>query len=116
MIEKTAIECGEFVHCRQWKTEAFTAPNLYFNGEIRLPDLVIVLHTKNGIKYDDHRIVLDAAKALIPTVGIVDSDCNPNLITFPIPGNDDTIESMQLYLHLFKEAILLGKKHQEGSK
>ena len=35
---------------------------------------------------------------------------NPNIISYPIPGNDDTLDSMQLYLHLFKQAILIGKK------
>jgi small subunit ribosomal protein S2 len=59
---------------------------------------------------------VDAAKVGIPTVGIVDSDCNPNIITYPIPGNDDTLESIQLYLHLFKQAILLGKKAQKEKK
>jgi small subunit ribosomal protein S2 len=54
--------------------------------------------------------IIDSAKVGIPTVAIVDSDCNPNIITYPIPGNDDTLESVQLYLHLFKQAILLGKK------
>ena len=54
--------------------------------------------------------IVDAAKLGIPTVGIVDSDCNPNIISYPIPGNDDTLDSMQLYLHLFKQAILIGKK------
>jgi small subunit ribosomal protein S2 len=49
----------------------------------------------------------------IPTIGIVDTDCNPNLITYPIPGNDDTLEAQQLYLHLFKQAILLGKKKRQ---
>jgi len=60
--------------------------------------------------------IIDAAKVGIPTIGVVDSDCNPNIITYPIPGNDDTLESIQLYLHLFKQAILLGKKAQKQSK
>jgi ribosomal protein S2 len=33
-----------------------------------------------------------------------------------IPGNDDTLESVQLYLHLFKQAILLGKKAAKEKK
>ena len=49
----------------------------------------------------------------IPTVGIVDTDCEPNIISYPVPGNDDSIESQQLYLHLFKQAILLGKKKRK---
>jgi small subunit ribosomal protein S2 len=42
-------------------------------------------------------------------VGIVDSDCDPSLVTYPIPGNDDTEEAMKLYLDLFTSAILDAK-------
>lgn len=110
MVERTAIECGEYAHCRQWNTMAFTASHQTFGGEIRLPDLIILLHTKVGTEYSEHQAIIDAAKLGIPTAAIVDSDCNPNLITYPIPGNDDTLDATQLYLHLFKQAILLGKK------
>ncbi len=46
----------------------------------------------------------------IPTVAIVDSNCDPNYITYMIPGNDDSAPSIELYLHLFKEAIMRGKR------
>ncbi len=46
---------------------------------------------------------------LIPTVGFCDSDADPSLITYPVPGNDDSIVSVQLYAKLVKEAILRGK-------
>lgn len=116
MVERTAIECGEYAVCRQWNTEIFTAPNQTFGGEVRLPDLIILLHTKVGTQYMEHQAIIDAAKVSIPTVAIVDSDCNPNLISYPIPGNDDTLDSQQLYLHLFKQAILLGKKKRLEEK
>ncbi|RVE40698.1 hypothetical protein evm_014652 [Chilo suppressalis] len=38
-----------------------------------------------------------------------DTNCNPNLITYPVPGNDDTPVAIELYCKLFKEAILRGK-------
>jgi small subunit ribosomal protein S2 len=110
MVERTAVECGEYAQCRQWSTEIFTATTKTFGGEVRLPDLVILLHTKIGTQYSEHQAIIDSAKIGIPTIAIVDSDCNPNMITYPIPGNDDTLDSTQLYLHLFKQAILLGKK------
>jgi small subunit ribosomal protein S2 len=112
LVEKAAGECGEFAHCRPWDTCIFTSPKTVFGGEVRLPDAVILLHTKVGTKYDDHGIIADAAKVGIPTVAVVDTDCNPNIITYPVPGNDDTIESAELYLRLFKEAIMLGKKYR----
>jgi small subunit ribosomal protein S2 len=60
-----------------------------------------------------HLGVTDGAKMLIPTVGVVDSNCNPNLITYPIPGNDDSLPALQLYCSLFKEAILRGKNKRK---
>lgn len=57
--------------------------------------------------------VADAAKLLIPTVGIVDTNCDPTLITYPVPGNDDTYVSQKLYHHLFKNAILKGKQKRK---
>ena len=110
MVERTAIEAGEYAHCRVWTNSIFSNPHAAFGGEVRLPDCVILLHTKVGTKYNEHDAIYDSAKLSIPTIGIVDSDCNPNIITYPVPGNDDTLECTQLYLHLFKQAILLGKK------
>ena len=56
-------------------------------------------------------MLVDAAKVSIPVVAIVDSDCNPNLVTYPVPGNDDSVQSAKLYLKLFQKAIALGKQH-----
>lgn len=113
MVEKTALESGEYAHCRRWKTTILTAHLIEFGTEVRHPDCMVFLHTKDGSKYDYHLAIRDAAKLNIPTVGIVDTDCDPNLISYPIPGNDDSLESQQLYLHLFKQAILLGKKKRK---
>jgi len=63
-----------------------------------------------------HGAIIDAAKMLIPTVGIVDTNCNPNLITYPVPGNDDTMSAIQLYCKLFKEAILRGKHKRKQTE
>jgi len=46
----------------------------------------------------------------IATVGIVDTNCEPQLITYPVPGNDDSKESISFYLAKFKAAIIAGKK------
>jgi len=43
----------------------------------------------------------------------VDSNSNPNLISFPIPGNDDTPSAVEFYCNLFKEAILRGKQKRK---
>ncbi|XP_014218101.1 28S ribosomal protein S2, mitochondrial [Copidosoma floridanum] len=109
IVEKTAMECGEYSHTRRWKGGTFTNSTKEFGAVTRLPDLCILLNTLNNVMLE-HRAVSNAAKMCIPTVGIVDSNCNPNLITYPVPGNDDTPCAIELYCKLFKQAILLGKE------
>jgi len=113
MTDRAAQECGEYSFTRPWKTEIFTATNLTFGQEVRLPDLVVIVHSKDKFQYADHRAILDCGKVSIPTMGLVDTDCNPNLITYPVPGNDDSQDSVQLFLDLVKEAILLGKEKRK---
>ncbi|KAF7282995.1 hypothetical protein GWI33_001628 [Rhynchophorus ferrugineus] len=56
-----------------------------------------------------HTAIRDSAKMGIATIGIIDSNCNPNMITYPVPGNDDSASAIELYCKLFKNAILRGK-------
>ena len=58
-------------------------------------------------------LIIDQSQVSIPTVGLVDTDCNPNMITYPVPGNDDTQDSVQLFLNLVKQSILLGKQKRK---
>ena len=46
----------------------------------------------------------------IPIIGIVDTDCDPRLITYPVPANDDTYESVNHLCEVFKQAILNAKE------
>lgn len=46
---------------------------------------------------------------LIPLVGVCDSNADPNMVTYPIPGNDDTPKAVNFYLSLMKRAIMAGK-------
>jgi len=112
IVEKCAIECGEYAHTRAWEETIFTDTIKKFSGITRLPDCIIFLNILDTV-LAQHNAVKDAAKLLIPTVGIVDSNCDPNLISFPIPGNDDSYVSIEFYLKLFKEAILRGKSKRK---
>lgn len=109
VVEKTAQECGEYSHTRFWRGGVFTNANRQFGAVTRLPDLCIFMNTQNNI-LTQHTAVRDSAKLLIATIGIVDSNCNPCLISYPVPGNDDTPIAVRLYCRLFKEAILRGKE------
>lgn len=109
IVEKSARECGEFAHTRVWRGGVFTNANVQFDAVTRLPDLCIFLSTLNTVLMQ-HVALRDSAKMLIPTVAVVDSNCNPNLVTYPVPGNDDSVGAIKLYCSLFKEAILKGKE------
>lgn len=108
LVEKTAKSVGEYSYCRKWAGGVFTdADNLYFKS-VRLPDLVIFLNTLNPFARQ-HPAVRNAAKMLIPSVGIVDTNVDPRLITYPIPGNDDSPITVRLWCALFAHAIRCGK-------
>ena len=112
-VERTAREVGEFAHCRYWTGGMYTDSTKTFRTMTRLPDLGIFLNTLNNV-FLQHIGVVDHAKLLIPTIGICDSNSDPRLITYPVPGNDDSKETQLYYLKLFSEAVLQGKaKRQE---
>lgn len=54
--------------------------------------------------------------ANIPTIGVVDSDCNPNLIMYPIPGNDDSPSAVEFYCDLFKKVVLKAKEVRKAKE
>jgi len=68
------------------------------------PDVVFIMDT---IK--EHIAVTEARKLNIPIVAVVDTNCDPDLITFPIPGNDDAIRAAELMTRVVAEAIAEGK-------
>jgi len=74
------------------------------------PDLMVVIDTNK------EKIAIDEAKRLgIPVVAIIDSNCDPDLIDYPIPGNDDASRAIALYCDLFARAALDGLGRQHGS-
>lgn len=113
-MENTAIACGEYAHCRPYNPRTFTDSEKYFGNVMRLPDLIIMTCTLNTV-FLEHQLIRDSAAMLIPTIAIVDTNCDPRLVSYPIPANDDTPCAINLYCNMFKEAILAGKakKKQE---
>ena len=69
-----------------------------------LPAAVFVLDTKK-----EHIGVTEANKLGIPVIAVVDTNVDPDVVTFPIPGNDDAIRSTSLMCHVISEAILEGR-------
>jgi small subunit ribosomal protein S2 len=68
-----------------------------------LPDILFVIDT---IKEDI--AIKEATRLGIPVIAVVDSNCDPEGITFPIPGNDDATRAIQLYCQLISDAVLAG--------
>ena len=108
-VEQLASECNEYSHCRHWKRGMFTNATMLYGAVTRLPDLCVFVSMHDSV-FEQHLAVVEAAKMNIPTIGIVDTSCDPRLISYPIPGNDDTPDSINLYCRLFKEAIMRGKE------
>ena len=68
-----------------------------------LPDLMIVIDTNK-----ESIAIAEAQKLGIPVIAILDSNCNPDGITYPVPGNDDATRAIELYCSLFSEAVIDG--------
>ncbi len=68
------------------------------------PQAVFIIDTKK-----EHIGVTEANKLGIPIVGIVDTNVDPDLITYPIPGNDDAIRANELMSKMIAEAVTEGR-------
>ncbi len=72
-----------------------------------LPDILFVIDTiKEAIA------VREASKLGIPVIAVVDSNSNPEGITYPIPGNDDAMRAIDLYCRLVSDAVLDGLQEE----
>ncbi len=68
-----------------------------------IPDIMFVIDTnKEAIA------IQEARKLNIPVIAILDTNCDPDGITYPIPGNDDAARAIQLYVDLIADAVLDG--------
>lgn len=79
----------------------------YFGGIRNMKKLPDMLFVVDAVK--EHIAVLEARCLNIPIVAPLDTNCDPDLITYPIPGNDDAIRSIQLFCREMTEAINEGK-------
>ena len=55
----------------------------------------------------------ETQKLRIPSVGIVDTNCDPDAVTYPIPGNDDAIRGISLFCRVIAEAVIDGRSRWE---
>jgi len=84
----------------------------YFLGieeMVKLPDLIFIIDIGQ-----ENIAVAEANRLNIEIMALVDTDCDPTNIQFPIPGNDDAIRSVRLVAKLVADAVLLGKKQYDS--
>ena len=76
-----------------------------------LPDMIFVIDVVK-----EKIAVAEANRLKIPVVAPLDTNCDPDVVDFPIPGNDDAIRSVQLFCKEMAEAINEGKalREQDG--
>jgi len=83
--------------------------NLYGIKDMEeIPDILFIIDIKREMN-----AVLEAKKLGLPIVAIVDTNCDPDLVDFPIPGNDDAIRACQLIANRIADAVLEGKQLRE---
>ena len=76
----------------------------------RIPDILYIVDTVR-----EELAVKEAKKLGIPVVAIADTNCDPDLIDYPIPGNDDAIKAINLITTKIADAVLEGKSMREAT-
>ena len=106
-LAKGTIETETKRETLRIKTEVHRL-NKYFEGvkEMeRLPEVLFIIDAKH-----ENIAVKEAKRVGLPVVAIVDSNSDPTSVDYPIPGNDDSIRSIEILTKSVAEAILEGKK------
>src|SRR6476661_4115504 len=70
----------------------------------RMPGLMFIIDTRR-----EHIAVKEARKLGVPTVALIDTDSDPELIDLPIPGNDDAMRAVEIICHELADAAIEGK-------
>ncbi len=76
----------------------------------RLPDALFIVDPKK-----ERIAVLEARKLKIPIIAVIDTNCDPDEIDYPIPGNDDAIRAVKLMVGKIADAIIEGRTESESS-
>ena len=74
-----------------------------------VPQVAVVIDVPREMNAVKEARILD-----IPTIAICDTNANPEMVDYPVPGNDDALRSIQLYCDLFVDAILSGIEKRLG--
>ena len=70
----------------------------------KLPDVAIIIDQKREMT-----AIAECRKLGIPIISILDTNCDPDLIDIPIPGNDDAVRSIKLIVSLLTDSVIKGQ-------
>ena len=70
----------------------------------RLPECLFLIDPRK-----EKNAIREAKKLGIATIALIDTDCDPDLVDLPIPGNDDGIRSIEIIASLIADAVIIGK-------
>src|SRR6266550_7768728 len=70
----------------------------------RMPGVMVIIDTRR-----EHIAVKEAKKLGVPTIALIDTDSDPDLIDLPVPGNDDAMRAIELIVHELAESVVEGK-------
>lgn len=81
------------------------------SGIQRMPNLPSVVFIADAKR--ENIAVREAKRLGIPSIGIVDTNCDPDVVDLPIPGNDDAIRSISLFCTIIADAVIEGRMRAE---
>ena len=70
-----------------------------------MPGVIFIVDPKK-----ERNAILEARKLNIPTIGLIDTNCNPNDVDYVIPGNDDAIRAVKLIADCMANAVIEGRQ------
>jgi small subunit ribosomal protein S2 len=76
----------------------------------KLPDAIFVIDPKQ-----EEIAVKEARKLGIPVISVIDTNCDPDMIDYKVPGNDDAIRAIRLFCSAIADAVVEGKTIYEQS-
>jgi small subunit ribosomal protein S2 len=105
---QAALRCRQYYAVNPWTEGRLSNRAVLLRSQKYVPDLIILTTL-----IDATPLVNETRSLNIPTIGICDSNTDPSTVTYPIPGNDDSYPSMELFTSLFsnaaREGLLLGR-------
>ena len=103
LVVQAALACEQFPFVARWLPGTLTNFHTLIGSVRYFPNLIVFLSAgSSGVA------IREAYKVGVPTVAICDSNADPRMVTYPVPGNDRSVLALELYTSLFAHAALEG--------